>query len=288
MRPVTPSLKVQDTGPGKGPSSAASETHGASPQSEDDVKYVKYMKSPHFLVILLLILPLTTKAQERKASPPKQTIGVTTSTAAGPLTPAKAAWQFTEDERIALRTNPALARERLSERHLGAPSKIRPTSADGQRWADSFNGRTHPELFLPHEVFSEFVNLAFGGDPRTRDIVRHGMVADIRKAGLPADFWERLEATIAFHLADVRAERDLLASRSKTSGSARERAEKSLELKRADVCRSRADALAAARNAFGRERFDRFLYEAVAINMFYSSDRLPTTTDLRRWEGGCR
>ena len=63
---------------------------------------------------------------------------------------------------------------------------------------------------------------------------------------------------------------------------------KTLELKRTDVCRSRAEALAAARKAFGRERFDHFLYEYVAINMFEITDRLPTAEQLRQWEGGCR
>jgi hypothetical protein len=149
-------------------------------------------------------------------------------------------------------------------------------------------GKTHPELFLPHEVFRNFVGWAFEGDARMRDTVRDGMAADVRNAGLPPDFWERLDALIAFHVAEVRAERDLLASRSKLSGPDRERVVKALELKRSDVCRSRAEALAAARNAFGRERFDRFLYDSVAINMFYLSDRLPTVEQLRSWEGGCR
>jgi len=210
----------------------------------------------------LLLLAFATYGAQRGDAPLKPDSRVTTSTA-GPQT-TKPAWQFTDDERFALRTNAALA------------------------VADSFDGKTHPELFLPHEVFRHFVGLAFEGDPRTRDIVRHGMAADVRKAGLPRNFWERLEPIIAFHLADVRAEHDLLASRSKVIGPARERVEKALEQKRTDVCRSRADALAATRNAFGRERFDRFLYEGVASHMFHLSDRLPTAEQLRQWERGCR
>jgi hypothetical protein len=145
---------------------------------------------------------------------------------------------------------------------------------------------THRELFLPFEVFRNFVDLAF--DPRSRDTFRHFSVGEVRNAGLPPDFWERLDPIIAFHVADVRAERDLLTSRSKLSGPARARVAAALELKRADVCRSRANALAAARKTFGREHFDRFLYEYVAINMFQITDRLATAEQFRQWEGGCR
>src|ERR1051325_4189236 len=236
----------------------------------------------------LLLLGFSSFAAQRGDTPPKGQIRITTGTVA-PLPDGRPAWQFTDQERVALRTNPALARERVAERRerVGG-GKLHATSLDGQQLADSLDGRTHPELFLPFEVFRHFVVLAFAEDARLRDIVRHGMDADVKKAGLPPDFWERFERVIAFHVADLRAERDLLASRSKASGAARERVEKTLELKRSDVCRSRADALAAARTAFGRDRFDRFLYDAVAIHMFQITDRLPTAEELRRWEGGCR
>ena len=236
----------------------------------------------------LLILGFSLSAVQRGETPPKGQIRITTGTAA-PLPGGRPAWQFTDQERVALRTNPALARERVAERReRGGGGKPHATSLDEQQLADSLDGRTHPELFLPFEVFRHFVDLAFAEDARLRDIVRHGMDVDVKNAGLPPDFWERLERVVAFHVADVRAESDLLASRSKVSGAARERVEKTLELKHFDVCRSRADALAGARTAFGRDRFDRFLYGAVAIHMFQITDRLPTAEELRRWEGGCR
>jgi hypothetical protein len=64
--------------------------------------------------------------------------------------------------------------------------------------------------------------------------------------------------------------------------------EEALELKHGDACRSRADALAAARKEFGRERFDRFLYEVIAVHMFLAADRLPDPEILRQAELGCR
>jgi len=239
------------------------------------------------ILVALLLLGFASYGAQRGDTPRQPDIRVTTSTV-GPQ-PRKPAWRFTDDERIALRTNATLARQRVAEkRQSRATTGVHAASAGEQQYADSFEGKTHPELFLPHEVFRNFVGLAFAADPRTQDIVRHGMAADVKAAGLPSDFWERLEPIIAFHVADVRAEKDLLASRSRASGPARARVEKALEQKRSDVCRSRADALAAARAAFGHERFDRFLYDSVAINMFHLSDRLPTAEQLRQWERGCR
>lgn len=240
------------------------------------------MKRGPILIGLLLLGSSTYAVQP--GDTPKPDVHVMTRTV-GPPT-AKPAWQFTDDERIVLRTNTALAEQRVAERRQSrTTAHIHAASADEQQLADSLDG-AHRELFLPFEVFSEFVNLAF--DPRSRDAFRHFSAAEVRNAGLRPDFWERLDAVIAFHVADVRAERDLLASRSKLSGAARERVVKALDLKRTDVCRSRAEALAAARKTFGRERFDRFLYEYVAINMFQIADRLPTAEELRQWEGGCR
>jgi hypothetical protein len=236
------------------------------------------------ILIGLLLLGFSTYAVQHGDTPPKPGVRATTSTSGSQ--PAKPAWQFTDDERIALRTDTALARQRVAERRQGrTATSIHAPSAEGQQMADSFDG-THRELFMPSEVFDDFVHMAF--EPASRDAFRHFSAAALRNAGLPTDFWQRLDAIVAFHVADVRAERDLLLSRSKASGPGRERVVKALELKRMDVCRSRADALAAARKAFGRERFDRFLYEYVAINMFQVSDRLPAADQLRRWEGGCR
>src|SRR5690242_982846 len=94
----------------------------------------------------LLLLAFATYGAQHGDTPRKPGSRITTSTAGPQAT--KPAWQFTDDERFALRTNATLA------------------------VADSFDGKTHPELFLPHEVFRHFVGLAFEGDPRTRDIVR--------------------------------------------------------------------------------------------------------------------
>lgn len=196
-------------------------------------------------------------------------------------------WKLTLDARIALRTNAVLARERVRQTARRQPSSA---SSENQPmpWVDKFNGQTHPELFLPYQVFDQLMRLAFLSDPQSAHVVRQGFVRDVKRHGLPSDFWERLRAVSSIFIGDVLARRDLAGSLRQQDGPARGRLEEALELKHNDICRSRADALAAARREFGPERFDRFLYEVIATNMFHAADRLPDPKLLRQLESGCR
>jgi hypothetical protein len=205
----------------------------------------------------------------------------------------KKPWMLTLDERIALRTNPELARERVRHARrsqaLRTPAANSPSSSSGViPTVDAFDGQTHPELFLPHEVFWKVIKLAFMGTPRQGQLIREGFMPEVRRLGLPDDFWQRLQSVSAVYIADSFAQWDIGMSLQQQHGAARQRAENTLTLKQRDSCRSRADALAASRNEFGRERFDRFMYEVFAINMFNVEDRLPDAELLLKIEGGCR
>jgi hypothetical protein len=195
----------------------------------------------------------------------------------------KEAWLLSVDERIALRTNPDLARERVK-----AGKQVQTHKLSSMSIADSFDGKTRPELFLPSQVFDELLNMAFLSNPRASFVVQQGLSSEVKKHGLPTDFFDRLRVLSTVHIADALAERDLGQGLARQRGAATERQVRGLELKRADVCRSRAEALAAARKEFGTEKFDRFLYEAIAAHMFSLSDKLPDANVLRRIEGGCR
>jgi hypothetical protein len=200
----------------------------------------------------------------------------------------KPAWTWTVQERIAFRTDSNLARERVRNDKRVQAHGVPSGEPETQPWADQFNGQSHPELFLPHEVFDELVKLAFLGSPRTGQVVRKGFLPEIRRHGLPTDFWQQLESLSTFYFADYWAVSDLLRdSTRRQSGADRERAEESLVLKHTAACRSRAAALAAARKEFGSERFDRFLYDVIAVNMFSATDRLPDPELLRQAERGC-
>ncbi|MDP9191196.1 MAG: hypothetical protein M3P06_05785 [Acidobacteriota bacterium] len=198
----------------------------------------------------------------------------------------KKPWQLTVEERIALRTNPELARERVRASRQ-KESGGRPISSEASPPADDFDGQTHPELFLPTEVFRSLTTLAFLGPARSGQSLRRGLMPEVERLKLPAGFWERLRAVSTIHIADSLGERDLIESLHKEGVSGRRRLRQSLDLKQLDVCRSRAKALADARREFGQELFDRFLYEVIAVHKFRSETSLPDPELLMRSERGC-
>jgi len=201
----------------------------------------------------------------------------------------KAAWEWTVEERIAERTDREAARERIRERGDRLKMTIAPaTSGKPEPLADAFDGKTHPELFLPNEVFNTLIQLAFLPPPRSIELTRQGLLAEVKEHGLPDDFFDRLDLLTTVHVADARAVLDALSSVAQQSGAARERAEQVLALKNRDACRSRADALAAARREFGEKKFDRFLYDVIAPPMFIFGDSMPGAAVLRQVEDGCR
>lgn len=201
----------------------------------------------------------------------------------------KAAWEWTLEERIAVRTDAAAAKERVREPGMSAPVPATQASAPELGViADAFDGTTHPELFLPYQVFDQLIGIAFPTNARSGRLNREGFMPEVERLGLPADFWDRLEILSTIFIADRREVWDAVAAVGRLSGAERKRAEEALALKHIDICRSRADALTAARNEFGQERFDRFLYEVIAVNMFTVADRLPDPARLRQLAEGCR
>ncbi|HEV7769014.1 MAG TPA: hypothetical protein VGQ76_28735 [Thermoanaerobaculia bacterium] len=197
---------------------------------------------------------------------------------------SKKPWMLTVDERIALRTDPELAQERVRRCvHRQTSNAAMPNVGPD---ADAFDGKSHPELFLPCDVFAQFADFAFR-DARSEQAACRALSPDVKRLGLPADFFGRLRLISTVYLSDRSSERQVRNSLSKLSGRPRQRAEELLALKRTDLCRSRAEALANARSAFGHERFDQFLYEVMAVNMFTVTDRLPDPGLLRQLESGC-
>lgn len=199
--------------------------------------------------------------------------------------PIKKPWMFTLEERIALRTDPVAMRERARKHEETLRS---PTPAHERGVAvDAFDGRTNPELFLPHEVFRTLMSMAFVGPSRNGASFRQGFMPEVGRHGLPIDFWERLEKVTAVYITDARTEVDLLEPATQATERGR-KAREALRIKQKDLCASRAAALDAARKEFGQERFDRFLYEAIAPNMFRVEDRVADPQVLGWVAGGCR
>lgn len=158
--------------------------------------------------------------------------------------------ELTVEERLAERLDPARIAERAREHRLRHPQIAafeRSThAAERPEGVITYviDGRRNPELFLPHELFSSLLTGVRLREPlRTKQ--RGFFRESIRRFGFEDElFWRELE----------RAAADLTSM---------------LETKRVDAspdegCRQRHRALQTAREIFGRQRFDRFLYEVVA------------------------
>lgn len=193
---------------------------------------------------------------------------------------ARGPWEWTLDERLALRANSVAARERVHASRDALKAETNRSSQD--EVVDVITGKTHPELFLPHEVFDELMQLAFLSKPRVSDSFRHDMAPIVAEYGLPPDFWERLRTLTAIYIADAHRAYDFPANQKPAAF------DREFNRNYAVLCRSRVDSLAKARQEFGTERFDRFLYGAIARNMFRTSFSAEDPQILRRSEEGCR
>lgn len=196
-------------------------------------------------------------------------------------TPRRAAWEWKLEERLAERFDPVKIRERQGayrEKHReqlqasgvpAAPERDYP----GQRVVRyTIDGARNPELFLPHELFDSLLS-AFTTDPEVRMKQRQFLMdAGLRAAGLDDTFWDEIESLASAYL---------LVRFASSGGVSPTRQEK---------CRLRYDALQAAREAFGRDRFDKLLYSVVAPNFSRSAITVGVdpVAELRQAEEGCR
>jgi hypothetical protein len=186
----------------------------------------------------------------------------------------RAAWEWTTEERVAFRSSQALATARVSTTSNAGPAPA------GRPVIDVIDGRQHPELFLPTELFESVVRHGFL-DEGWRD----GFAESIRAAGLPSGFWATLQALARDYIQDLRDERKLTEARRNPSTQAEAIAR--LAALDATLCHHRVFALRKARQVFG-PALDRFMYQYVALSRTDYIDRLPTAAELHAREEGCQ
>jgi hypothetical protein len=195
------------------------------------------------------------------------------------------------DERLAAINDPAAAAERLrveQGRRVSSLAKTPTANLAPSNLVDVISGRDHPELLLPWELFDNMMTMAYADDPEVRSDFREEMSPALTGSGLPADFWDRLEAISLAYLSDDRQLRDLHKRRVSDAAVQRRIALQSHALENLK-CRDRAAAIAAARHDLG-EKFDQFLYAGIAPNMSIAIARLGRISEAREHEieGGCR
>lgn len=228
---------------------------------------------------VLLCSPLLAGTPER----------VATNGSTIPRAKTKQAWQWTDDERIASRSDAAAAQTRVNEAIMrqGAPNaRVQPNDVKrhGLRPFDVISGRLHPELFMPHEVFEEFIAAGWAADDDTGRAYRAAYARDAKAMNLPENFVSVAQKVSAAYISALRLERSTREKAANGDKAATSRVASA----HASACRARAAALKELRGTFGRENVDRFLYGSVAPTMTSSWTSLLNPDALRREEGGCQ
>jgi hypothetical protein len=164
---------------------------------------------------------------------------------AGPSTVLHvSAARWSMEARLRLRFDPAHIQERerlASAVRSGRPTRMEAEETENRSFRVSVDGKTHPELLLPHEVFNGLLTV-MQPDPELRALQRALLAPRLVNRGMdPELFWEEL-SRIAAPFVTARYGKAPFA----------------------EVCRARNAALTAARAHFGAEAFDELLYAVVA------------------------
>lgn len=200
--------------------------------------------------------------------------------------PAKPAWQWTLEERLAARFDPEgmkrrAARESELAKKTAAQFGERFDIAPGQH---SIDGKSEPEFFLPSELFDVLLSGAFHENALHQQEMRARLEERAAILGFGSDLWARLEKVGAPYMR-LRDERHL---RALTAAARSEEFEDS-ERDRLMICRAKAKALADAKTEFGEQAFLRLLYETVAPTLSIGSQSEEGMADrLRYIEEGCQ
>lgn len=200
---------------------------------------------------------------------------------------AKPAWQWTLEERMAKRFDPAEEKvraekeaARLRDSPFGGISLM--TDTQIQQAADTISGHENPELLTPGELFLDLLTRAYPSDGRDQRRGRQMIEERAVALGFGADLWTRL-GRIASPFLELRREAERLDLAKQENRLTDHRLLESLTPE--ILCGVRADALAAAQIEFGEEAFLRLLYEVIAPTVSMPSF---TAEKLLYVNGGCR
>jgi hypothetical protein len=201
----------------------------------------------------------------------------------------KPAWQWTESERLAARFDPAATATRINidQARLASPpdgrrAEVHAERVQVRRPMDVIRGADHPELFLPHEVFRKFMEVAFGAEDPLAVSIREAKNASVRAHGLPDTFWTTVRGEASGYIAALQAEAD--ARRNAHSLEDWQRLIAAQEIS----CHEESIAFQRLHQLFGEENFNRFLYESIAPDMTFTWFSMPSAVALQREAAGCK
>jgi hypothetical protein len=175
----------------------------------------------------------------------------------------KPPWLWTGEERAAALRDPAKRQQRVASYRRNGPA--RHAGANGADTTDTMfdeiSGATNPELFFPAELFRDFVFSSWVSLPAVYPLWIRQQSKDLFRADAE---WDTATAIVRPFAALLQRERQLLHAKVDASQTDVHRIDAELTRVRTDLCRAQAAAFRGLHEAFGNERFDRFLYEVVA------------------------
>jgi len=191
-------------------------------------------------------------------------------------------WKWTLEQRLAVRFDPHYRAERIAEADVQnrmMEARIRnhaPTTATPRRApGDVINGRDHPELLLPTELFEYFVrNLTWSDEFRR---AYQQQATEIRS---DVD-WKALLERVEPFAANLREERKLLDDLDHATRPDRDVVNRRIVQLRSERCSVKKAALRSVRALLGKERFNRFLYETIAPSESITYDTTHSFDELR-------
>ena len=175
----------------------------------------------------------------------------------------KAPWLWTDEERLAARFDEAANQERIA---TARSCRGNPAQCHGRF---VFEGSRNPELLMPWELMVSLTGAFDDHDRQIQSGLRAAYIQRTTHLNLGPDFWDRLYAAGKPFFERWNEQHRL--ARALTTSADPEAIHSQLALVKSTLCQLRAQAYAAAQLEFGKERFDRFLYEAVAVDSFGSS-----------------
>jgi hypothetical protein len=190
----------------------------------------------------------------------------------------KRPWEWTLEDRLVARVNPVKIAERqdTEEARYHSAGAQAPSTERETTQSYSIEGSRNPELLLPHELFQSLLTGFVPDDERRRnkrESLRPGIVA----SGFDEElFWAHLRSAAGEFIDDY-------------AYPVRETAISLSEPRQYGLCRGAFTALNNARQIFGPDRFDRFLYEVVAPGTWVGSatNAPDPAAELRYVERGC-
>lgn len=210
--------------------------------------------------------------------------GLVMSSASASERRQKAAWDWTDGERIAALLDVGARAARLEARR-GRHADVAVDTAvqmEDRKPVDAISGERDPHLFFEWELFDHLIAITYGDNLPAREAFREAKARDAKGLfEVPPDFWDRLGAVAAPFISDRQRERELL--RSPMPDAQRNAA---LEVLYDQLCRDRYAALQNAKEEFG-PAFRRFLYGPIARGLnttSYAERDLEVVTHVAR---GC-